>query len=60
MFGLHMRLAPKVAACFIASPPQDGFAVANLAQHPRIQHAQKTPALKAQFTSRVASIHMHA
>src|SRR4030095_2656734 len=33
------------------SPPQDGFAVANLGQRPRIMEIRKTSALKARFTS---------
>src|SRR5262249_10580095 len=45
-----VRLAPKGAA-FTASPSQDGFAVANLGQRPRIKSIQKAPVLKARFTS---------
>jgi len=33
------------------SPPQDGFAVANLGQRPRITEIRKHSALKARFTS---------
>jgi hypothetical protein len=36
-------------AAFIASPPQDGFAVANLGQSPRETSKCKPPALKARF-----------
>src|SRR6266513_2848461 len=42
-------------AAFIASPPQDGFAVANLGQRSRESCHPNRPALKARFTSAVTS-----
>lgn len=36
-------------AAFIGSPPQDGFAVANLGQRPRTNRGLKPSALKAKF-----------
>ncbi|HEX4707384.1 MAG TPA: hypothetical protein VH229_06590 [Candidatus Udaeobacter sp.] len=34
----------------ILSPPQDGFAVANLGHRPRVRQNPKPPALKARFS----------
>jgi hypothetical protein len=42
-------LAPKARHSH-QSPPQDGFAVANLGQRPRVMKIKKTLALKARFT----------
>src|SRR6266480_1045272 len=43
------------SAAFTASPPHDGFAVANLGQRPRESCHPNRPALKARFTSVVTS-----
>jgi hypothetical protein len=43
-------LAPTARRSHLESPPQDGFAVANLGQRPRVMKIKKTFALKARFT----------